>query len=41
MLHLAVPVDEPREHLGPAEIDADDTFSVQGAWLPYCVDGEG
>src|SRR5215210_2489116 len=40
-LHVPIPVDHARQDLGPAEVDPDDAFSVQGARLPYFVDGYG
>src|SRR3954453_21380974 len=40
-LHLSPVVDDPGQDLGTAEIDADDTFSVQSARLPYFLDGDG
>jgi len=41
VLDAAVAIHDAGEHLRPAQIDADDTLSVQGPWLPYSVDGEG
>src|SRR4051794_5962285 len=40
-LHVPVPVDDPREDLRSAEVDADDALSVQTARLPYWLDGDG
>src|SRR5438309_6615679 len=37
----ALPVDDPRQDLGAAEVDADDAFPVQTARLPYWLDGDG
>src|SRR5207249_4175819 len=37
----SVAVDDPGQDLGAAEIDADDTFPVQSARLPYSLDGDG
>src|SRR5439155_24844140 len=36
----SVAVDDPGQDLGAAEIDADDTFPVQSARLPYSLDGD-
>src|SRR5436309_8248533 len=35
LLHVPVPVDDPREDLRAAEVEADDAFFVQTARLPY------
>src|SRR4029077_5321616 len=40
-LDVSPVVDDPGQDLGAAEIDADDTVSVQSARLPYFLDGDG
>src|SRR3989442_9883478 len=34
-------IDDSRQDLGSAEVDADDAFPVQTARLPYWLDGDG
>ena len=41
LLDVSAGVDDPGQDLGAAEVDADDTFSVQTARLPYWLDGDG
>src|SRR5262249_36313445 len=40
-LDATVTMDDACQDLGAAEVDADDVLSVQGAWLPYSLDGDG
>ena len=40
LLHVPVPVDDPRKDLGAAEVEADDAFFVQTARLPYWLDAD-
>src|SRR5262249_56714158 len=41
VLDMPLEADDPGEDLRPAEVDADDAFSVQTARLPYWLDDDG